>query len=276
MTTRLVTAILIAAATLTPAMLRADTVDPKRLPAAEPTDRRLAMTLEAATRSSSLIVHARFERIGNRSLYKILDTLHGVAEPEMFQGQAPKGYLDLFRSDRVGTEQILFFFRIKGIRSYEWYLPVENGKVIYKDQAVALADFKKQLQDTRPTNSIPLEELVPKSALIVHCRTEEVAGRVYYRLLEVLKGSVQKVTFARTAPEGYFNLGANRAGVELVMVFNGQEKLNSFDAFFPIRDGKVLYRGQQLIPEVFFGRVRRLAGPVEGRSAAASAPALIR
>lgn len=260
MFSRIALPLLVASLCLAPSFARAETVN-------DPADRRLAMTLDAATRNSSLIIHARVERVGGRTLYRILDTLHGVVEPAMFQGQAPTGYLELFRADREGRQLILFFFRAKAIRTYEWQLPIENGKVLHGDKLTPLADFKQDLRAARPTNAIPLEELVPQCALIVHCRTEEVDGRVYYRLLEVLKGSFQQATFARPAPEGYFNLGANRAGVEMLLFFKAQEKLNRFDAHLPVRGGKVLYRGQQLGLELFLNRVRKLAGPAEGRSA---------
>jgi hypothetical protein len=226
-------------------------------------DSRLSLPLNDAAWRSSLIIRARVELVNGKILYRPLDTLHGVLDYARFQGKAPAGYLDLYRRDAEKSEMILFFTGADRIRSYTWHLPIANGKISYRDKAYTPAEFKDELHKERSANAIPLEELVPKCSLILHCKTAVAEGLICHKVLEVPKGSLAKVTFLRPAPEGHLNLGANVEGVEMILCYYGTEKLHRQDAVIPIRDGKILFRGQQLRVDQFLAQVRKVAGQRE-------------
>jgi hypothetical protein len=86
----------------------------------------------------------------------------------------------------------------------------------------------------------PLDELIDRSELIVHCRAGTVNGRVVYRVLEAWKG--EHATGA-IVEYGFRSPGA--AGQEWILFYagddRGRKEFRAHDMALPVNDGKVSY-----------------------------------
>ncbi len=93
----------------------------------------------------------------------------------------------------------------------------------------------------------PLDELIEKSELIVHCRAE-ANGRVVYRVLEAWKGE-----YAAGAIVEYGFRSPGAAGQEWILFYSGDRSRKEFrfhDMALPVRDGKVSYLMHRTIQSI--------------------------
>jgi hypothetical protein len=96
-----------------------------------------------------------------------------------------------------------------------------------------------------------LSDLVMRCDLIVHCRTEEVDGRMLYKVLDVLKGDYDPSKFVSPPPTGYIDTTRDglqeqrRPGAEVVLFYvrdhQSRQGIDRHDMPLPVVDGHVTY-----------------------------------
>lgn len=92
-----------------------------------------------------------------------------------------------------------------------------------------------------------LEKLVPRCLLIVHCKAENVDGRVLYKVADVWKGEYSALAFVKQPPTGYIlsNDDPPAAGTETILFFTRhnqpKEGISRYDMAIPVSDGQVTY-----------------------------------